>query len=260
MPNFQHFLTIGQLSKFSGIHIKALRYYEQIGILTPSQVNPDNGYRYYSHSHIPYVALIKMCADYGLPLKDFSDYILDDDTIDMAKIIQEAQEKITEMEKQVQKDKSYLQNLQDQLLLSEQLDQVSQSHLQDNNEDFLLFPFEGNILSANYYSQVRQALLDLEKSGLDYDNRLGCYYIYQDGNLQQYLAIKVKECLHQPNELSICLNQKHIHAEHIHQEQIEKRLEELRQDKGIQNFLILETFENPYHLSQPHLELRYIIN
>ncbi|TWS95316.1 MerR family DNA-binding transcriptional regulator [Streptococcus sp. sy018] len=259
MADFQHFLTIGQLSKFSGIHIKALRYYEKIGILSPSHINQDNGYRYYSHSHIPYVALIKMCADYGLPLKDFNNYILDADTIDMSKIIQEAREKITQIEKQVEKDKAYLQNLQDQLLLSDQLDKTHKSHLQDQNDDFLLFDFQGKILSANYHQQARQALLKLEEQGLQYDNRLGCYYTYQNKTWQQYLAVKVKECLNLPERLSICLNQKHIHAEHIHQDQIDQRLKQLHRDKGIQSFLILETFENPYHLSLPHLELRYIM-
>ncbi|HEM5054707.1 TPA: MerR family DNA-binding transcriptional regulator, partial [Streptococcus suis] len=34
-------LTIGQLSKLSGIHVKALRYYESINILKPTIVNTE---------------------------------------------------------------------------------------------------------------------------------------------------------------------------------------------------------------------------
>ncbi|MGT2925941.1 MerR family DNA-binding transcriptional regulator [Streptococcus cuniculipharyngis] len=260
MTNFQHFLTIGQLSKLSGIHTKALRYYEQIGILKPSQVNPDNGYRYYSHSHIPYVSLIKMCADYGLPLKDFTNYMLADDQIDMVKIIQEAQAKILATEKQVRKDKDYLHKLQQQLLLSQQIDHRQQFHLDETNECYALFPFKGQMLSSDYYNQVRHCLLELDDVQLDYDNRIGCYYAYQEENFKQYMALKVKECLDRTDLPFICLNQQHIHAEHIHQDDIADKLQTLQAEKEIIDFLILETFENPYHLSQPHLELRYLIN
>lgn len=259
MSTFQHFLTIGQLSKFSGIHVKALRYYEQISILKPSHVNPDNGYRYYSHSHIPYVALIKLCADYGLPLKDFTNYLLNDQQVDMATIIQQAQEKITQAEKQLQTDKHYLNTLYQQLQLSQEMDKTQHFHLDQGNEDYVLFPFDGDMLSAAYYKQVRQSLADLETAQLEYDNRLGCYYVYQDQKVQQYLAVKVKECLDSQPLPSICLNDQHIHAEHIHQDQITDKLHQLHTDSQLNHFLILETFESPYHLSQPHLELRYLL-
>ncbi|HFR3443393.1 TPA: MerR family DNA-binding transcriptional regulator, partial [Streptococcus suis] len=69
------FLTIGQLSKLSNIHIKALRYYESINILEPTYIDPNNSYRYYSHANVLYVKTIKICADYGIPLKTFHHFI-----------------------------------------------------------------------------------------------------------------------------------------------------------------------------------------
>ncbi|RUT40348.1 MerR family DNA-binding transcriptional regulator [Paenibacillus anaericanus] len=36
------------MSKFTGIHIKTLRYYEEIGVLIPEYVGPEANYRYYS--------------------------------------------------------------------------------------------------------------------------------------------------------------------------------------------------------------------
>ncbi|MCL2222593.1 MAG: MerR family DNA-binding transcriptional regulator, partial [Oscillospiraceae bacterium] len=41
-------LSIGDISKFTGVSIKALRYYERIGILKPAYVDPDSLYRYYN--------------------------------------------------------------------------------------------------------------------------------------------------------------------------------------------------------------------
>lgn len=42
----QHLLTIGNLSKQTGVHVKSLRYYEQLGILIPAYTDPDTGYRF----------------------------------------------------------------------------------------------------------------------------------------------------------------------------------------------------------------------
>ena len=55
----QNLLTIGNLSKQTGVHVKSLRYYEQLGILLPAYTDPDTGYRYYTLSQIPVVDAIR---------------------------------------------------------------------------------------------------------------------------------------------------------------------------------------------------------
>ena len=54
--------------------MKALRYYESIGIPTPTFIDEENGYRYYSYTHIQYVKIIKLCVEYGILLKSFNDF------------------------------------------------------------------------------------------------------------------------------------------------------------------------------------------
>ena len=44
----ENLLSIGALSKQTGVHIKSLRYYDSLGILRPAYVDPCSGYRYYS--------------------------------------------------------------------------------------------------------------------------------------------------------------------------------------------------------------------
>ena len=41
-------LSIGEFSKICEVSAKTLRYYAEIGLIIPSEVNPENGYRYYS--------------------------------------------------------------------------------------------------------------------------------------------------------------------------------------------------------------------
>ena len=67
-------LSIGELSKQTGVHIKSLRYYDHLGILRPVYVDPDSGYRYYDLHQIPVVDAIQLCIDLDIPLKRFTDY------------------------------------------------------------------------------------------------------------------------------------------------------------------------------------------
>lgn len=74
----QNLLTIGNLSKQTGVHVKSLRYYEQLGILIPAYTDPDTGYRYYTLSQIPVVGAIRVCIFLDIPLKEFTGFLTRD--------------------------------------------------------------------------------------------------------------------------------------------------------------------------------------
>ena len=73
----ENLLSIGALSKQTGVHIKSLRYYDSLGILRPVYVDSNSGYRYYSLQQIPVVDAIQLCVDLDIPLKQFADYCMD---------------------------------------------------------------------------------------------------------------------------------------------------------------------------------------
>ncbi len=62
--------TIGELSKFSGLSVKTLRFYDQENILTPELRNESTGYRYYSEKQIMQVLFIKSLKPFGFSLDD----------------------------------------------------------------------------------------------------------------------------------------------------------------------------------------------
>ena len=83
--------SIGKLSKLTGVHIQSLRYYEELGILKPAYINPDSLYRYYTFSHMRIVEAIQYCADLDIPLKQFKNFILEKEKVEIArKVIDEA--------------------------------------------------------------------------------------------------------------------------------------------------------------------------
>ena len=59
-------LTIGELSKRTGCSIKALRYYDLIGLLKPVYVDPNSNYRYYNFEQTRMVELIQICINLSI--------------------------------------------------------------------------------------------------------------------------------------------------------------------------------------------------
>jgi DNA-binding transcriptional MerR regulator len=64
--------TVKQLSKMAGITPRTLHYYDEIGLLKPSQVG-DNGYRYYGEEALLRLQQILLYRELDMPLEDIKD-------------------------------------------------------------------------------------------------------------------------------------------------------------------------------------------
>ena len=67
---------IGDFSKLSLVSVKALRYYDERGLLKPARVDPSTGYRFYSASQLTRLNRILALKDLGLDLAQIT-YLLD---------------------------------------------------------------------------------------------------------------------------------------------------------------------------------------
>lgn len=61
-------LRISDFSKLSRVSAKALRYYDELGLLRPERVDPDTGYRLYSVTQLPRLNRILALKDLGFSL------------------------------------------------------------------------------------------------------------------------------------------------------------------------------------------------
>ncbi|MFD2179721.1 MerR family transcriptional regulator [Veronia pacifica] len=64
-------MFIGKLSKKVGISIKAIRYYEEIGLIKPAQ--REGKYRVYDDSYIPVLEIIKLAKKLGFTLDELKE-------------------------------------------------------------------------------------------------------------------------------------------------------------------------------------------
>ena len=63
-------LTIGEFSRATHLSVKALRHYDDIGLLQPAEVDPSSGYRRYASAQIPSAHVIRRFRDLDMPLDE----------------------------------------------------------------------------------------------------------------------------------------------------------------------------------------------
>jgi DNA-binding transcriptional MerR regulator len=63
-------VTIGDFSRASHLSVKTLRHYHDVGLLEPSEVDPDNGYRYYSEQQIVLAQVIRRLRSLQMPVAE----------------------------------------------------------------------------------------------------------------------------------------------------------------------------------------------
>ncbi|NDJ77997.1 MAG: MerR family transcriptional regulator [Chloroflexi bacterium] len=69
---------IGDFSRLSQVSVKALRYYDEIGLLKPAHIDPFTNYRYYSSEQLPRLNRILALKDLGLSLEQIGLLLVDE--------------------------------------------------------------------------------------------------------------------------------------------------------------------------------------
>src|SRR5262245_12493639 len=75
-------LSIGRFARLSGLTVKALRHYDEIGVLRPAQVDDASGYRYYSLAQARDAEAIRRLRALDVPLEEVASLLdVDDATL-----------------------------------------------------------------------------------------------------------------------------------------------------------------------------------
>lgn len=112
-------LSIGEFSNICKVSAKTLRYYAEIGLLEPSEVNPENGYRYYAIEQLEKMLFINRLKAYSFSLDEIKTILqleeIQDDHLYLAFI-----RKKKEIEKQLHNYRKLLTQLEDDISAIEQ--------------------------------------------------------------------------------------------------------------------------------------------
>ena len=112
-------LSIGEFSNICQVSAKTLRYYAEIGLLEPSEVNPENGYRYYAIEQLEKMLFINRLKAYSFSLDEIKTILqleeMQDDHLYLAFI-----HKKKEIENQLHHYRKLLAQLEDDISAIEQ--------------------------------------------------------------------------------------------------------------------------------------------
>jgi len=107
-------LKIGVVANFTGISVKTIRYYEEIGLLVPATTRSESGYRLFSPTVLNRLAFIKRAQSLGLSLSEIQEIlkIHDSGQLPCGAVKQHLQHKIQTITEQIES----LEILKSQLL------------------------------------------------------------------------------------------------------------------------------------------------
>jgi len=103
-------LSIGEFSNICKVSTKTLRYYAEIGLILPDEINPENGYRYYSIEQLKTMLLINRLKSYNFSLGEIKT-ILESEEPQDEKLYLALTRKKKEIGKQVQEFQNTLNQL-----------------------------------------------------------------------------------------------------------------------------------------------------
>ena len=108
-------LSIGEFSKICQVSTKTLRYYAEIGLILPNEINYENGYRYYSIEQLETMLFIKRLKVYNFSLEEIK-IILQSEEFKDEKLYLSLIEKRKEIDKQVHELNMILEQLNNDIL------------------------------------------------------------------------------------------------------------------------------------------------
>jgi len=111
-------LKIGDFSKLSHVTVKALRLYDQMGLLKPAWIDDFTGYRYYSANQLPRLNRILALKDLGFSLEQIAKLL--DESLSPAEIRGMLRLKQAELQQLVEEEQARLSRVEARLKQIEQ--------------------------------------------------------------------------------------------------------------------------------------------
>ena len=184
--------SIGEVSKIKEITIKALRYYQEKGILIPSYIDEITGYRYYSIDQFIHIDIIKACREIGTSIKDLQEIFK---TCDTDKLLEFLNHKRLSAEESIEKMKKVIRNIDEINLFvnysKEQLSSGDVSILYLPERYIIAVPCKevGELKELIYYSELEKIIKKMDintvkKGGifhkLDHQGNIGPGYVFEE--------------------------------------------------------------------------------
>jgi DNA-binding transcriptional MerR regulator len=96
-------LEIGQFSAASGLTVAALRHYDEVGVLTPAEVDPNTNYRRYRRDQLGEARIICQLRSVDLPVEEVRSVLGADDVEAVRDVLLRHQDRLAERAQRLQR-------------------------------------------------------------------------------------------------------------------------------------------------------------
>ena len=97
---------IGDFSKLARVSVKALRFYDEVGLLKPTYIDRDTGYRYYSATLLPRLNRILAFKELGLSLGEIGHLLEGDLPVD--RVRESLRSRRAELARRIERERAQL--------------------------------------------------------------------------------------------------------------------------------------------------------
>lgn len=189
------YLSIGEVSKLKGVSVKSLRYYGDLGILTPAYINEQTGYRYYLMEQMVIVDLICICLELDIPLKNFHSYMNENGLLDMEKILDDGKEIADEKIARLSRTMGKLESISRHLSISKEIKKNNGVYTRAFQKRFLLTSeWNGDITDIRSLMERTTRIYEIgEKRNLQFLYNQGVLYFHKESKIENLVFMEVAE-------------------------------------------------------------------
>lgn len=254
------YLSIGEVSELTGAHIKSLRYYDRIGVLTPAYIDPDTRYRYYDFSQLKIVDIIQFCVESGIPLKQLNELMENDGRVHLTQLLEVSKEMAETKIRAIQDGLNFINDLQLEIQNNDQIspdDPPTRIDVPDSY--YMLEPITESIDEKDYYRTLRELYAAAAKKGYKSGYKFGFLYRYRTNAVERYQFIDILSTSEGgANDITTIPAGPYI-VRHMQESKIDKAPELFVEVfKNGQDIIVVETelVTGLYNAEQPLYELR----
>lgn len=256
MNKKSNYLSIGKMSKITGMSIKSLRYYDQVGILKPVYTNEETGYRYYSFEQIYIVEFIELCLRLDVKLKELMQFIEEDNTIHFAELLEYAREISDKKLRAIQRGQAFMNFAKDEIKRA----QFTKDYLYTQEKDTKVFvlpytpPFSMEKLSDKLMEFEE---ISREEWTIFAPLRMGLLHEYKNKEINRYCFFElIGELQEKYGNFLLPKGDYLCHAyEDSHIEQVKELFPEIFRQSNRVIAMESELFSSNYQINKPKREV-----
>ena len=232
------YITIGKLCKLFNINKQTLQYYDKLDLFKPDRRDEETGYRYYSHGQVYELARIRYLKRLGYSLEEIKDYMEFKDQeksinslLQQSEIIRKQCEELLNTRNAILRKVSFTKNLLENL----NIDEIT---IKEFPEIFYIpLGTEDNLYPSDFFYFYPTIAIYDEKDVTTFGA-----YLYQETNLKNALIENQLVRSVRGGKFLSGFHKGPYYNIPISEKRMRESRKDLRLDKGITNFNIVDQF------------------